>query len=151
MEKKTREFTPSQGQELIQEELERVIGTKLSPSQFLKQIKELSGLLVERELGVYEFAHLSFQEYLAAARVKELQQDNLLTEKLHDPWWAETIRLYAAQGDATNLIRQAIANPTINSLTLALDCLEESLKVEPSVREQLEEMLGVCRTYGKLR
>ena len=141
MQRKTREFTPSQGQELIQEELQRVIGTKLTPSQFLKQIKELSGLLVERELGVYEFAHLSFQEYLAAARVKELQQDNLLIEKLHDPWWAETIRLYAAISDATNLIRQAIANPTVNSLTLANDCLQESLKVEPTIREQLEAML----------
>ena len=141
MGKKTREFTPSQGQELIQEELERVIGSKLIPSEFLKQIKELSGLLVERELGIYEFAHLSFQEYLAAARVKELQKDNLLTEKLNDPWWAETIRLYAAQGDATNLIRQALANSTINSLTLANDCLQESLKVEPSIREQLEAML----------
>ena len=141
MQDKTREFTPSQGQELIQAELERVAGSTLTPSQFLEQIKEVSGLLVERELGVYEFAHLSFQEYLAAAQIKELQQDNLLTENLQEPWWAETIRLYAAQSDATNLIRQAIANPTVNSLTLALDCLQERLKVEPAIREELEEML----------
>ncbi len=141
MQGKTREFTPAQGQELILDELERVAGNTLTPSQFLKQIKEVSGLLVERELGVYEFAHLSFQEYLAAAQVKELQQDNLLTENLQEPWWAETIRLYAAQSDATNLIQKAIENPTVNSLTLALDCLQESLKVEPAIREQLEEML----------
>nr|MDJ0595885.1 SUMF1/EgtB/PvdO family nonheme iron enzyme [Pleurocapsa sp. MO_226.B13] len=50
-------------------------------------------------------------------------------------------RLYAAQSDATNLIQKAIENPTVNSLTLALDCLQESLKVEPAIREQLEEML----------
>lgn len=141
MRRKTREFTLSQGQELIQAELERVAGSLLTPFQFLKQIKEVSGLLVERELGVYEFAHLSFQEYLAAAQVKELQQDNLLTENLQDPWWAETIRLYAAQSDASNLIRQALVKPTVNSLTLALDCLQECLKVEPAIREQLEEML----------
>ena len=141
MEQKTREFTPAQGQDLIQEKLERVAGSTLTSSQFLKQIKEFSGLLVEREQGVYEFAHLSFQEYLAAAQVKELQQDNLLTENLQDPWWAETIRLYAAQSDATNLIRQAIADPSVNSLTLAWDCLQESLEIEPEICEQLEEML----------
>ena len=141
MERQTREFNPNQGQDLIQDELQRVAGSTLTPSQFLKQIQQVSGLLVERELGVYEFAHLSFQEYLAAAQVKELQQDNLLTQNLQDPWWAETIRLYAAQSDASNLIHAALENPTINSLTLALDCLQESLKVEPAIREQLEEML----------
>ncbi|MDJ0903998.1 MAG: SUMF1/EgtB/PvdO family nonheme iron enzyme [Xenococcus sp. MO_188.B8] len=141
MQRKTREFNPSQGQDLIQDELQRVAGSTLTPSRFLKQIQEISGLLVERELGIYEFAHLSFQEYLAAAQVKELQQDDLLTQNLQDPWWAETIRLYAAQSDATNLIRAALENPTVNSLTLALDCLQESLKVEPAIREQLEEML----------
>ncbi|MDJ0797909.1 MAG: SUMF1/EgtB/PvdO family nonheme iron enzyme [Calothrix sp. MO_167.B12] len=141
MERQTREFTPQVGQELIAGELERVAGSSLKPSQFLKQIKQVSGLLMERELGIYEFAHLSFQEYLAAARVKELQQDNILVENLDKSWWAETIRLYAAQGDATNLIRKAIENPTVTSLILALDCLQESLKVEPAVRERLEEML----------
>ena len=141
MQRKTRAFPPEEGEALIQEELERVAGSELTPSEFLKQIKEVTGLLVERELGIYEFAHLSFQEYLAAAQVKELQQDELLTDNFQEPWWAETIRLYAAQGDATNLIRKALAHPTITSLTLALDCREESLKVDPATREQLDEML----------
>ena len=141
MERKTREFRSGLGEELIQDELKKVAGNKLTPSDFLKNVKEVSGLLVERELGVYEFAHLSFQEYLAAAQIKELQQDDILIDNFDDSWWAETIRLYAAQGDATNLIRQAIEDQTINSLSLAVDCLEESLKVEPEVREELEEML----------
>ena len=141
MERKTREFNLERGRELIDEELKSVAGNSLTGAEFLQQIKEVSGLLVERELGVYEFAHLSFQEYLAAAQVKELQQEQLLADNLQEPWWAETIRLYAAQGDASNLIRQAIEQPTVNSLTLALDCLEESLKVEPVIRERLEEML----------
>ena len=141
MQLKTREFSPAQGQKLIQAELKKVAGSTLTPEQFLKQIKEVSGLLVERELGIYEFAHLSFQEYLAAAQVKELQQDKILIENIQYTWWAETIRLYAAQSDATNLIKKVIENPTVNSLILALDCLQESLKVEPDIRQQLEEML----------
>ncbi len=141
MQEKTREFTPNQGQELIQAELERVTGSKVNPSQFLKQIKEISGLLMEREVGVYEFAHLSFQEYLAAAQVKELQQDNLLTENLQEPWWAETIRLYAAQSDASNLITAALKENTVAALKLALDCQEEGLRIKPEVRQQLSEKL----------
>ena len=139
--RKIREFAPKLGQELIQDELEKIAGGTLTSSQFLEQINKISGLLVERELGVYEFAHLSFQEYLAAAQVKELQQDNILIDNLNDPWWAETICLYAAQSNATNLIRKAAENPTVNSLSLALDCLKASLKVEPTVREQIEAML----------
>ncbi len=141
MSRETRVFTLQVGQELIADELERVAGSSVNPSHFLEQIKQVSGLLMERELGVYEFAHLSFQEYLAAARVKELQQDNILVENLDNSWWAETIRLYAAQGDATNLIHKAIENLNVASLTLALDCLQESLKVEPAVRERLEGIL----------
>ena len=141
MTRKTREFDLKLGQELIKGELKSVAGNSLSGAEFLRQIKELSGLIVERELGVYEFAHLSFQEYLAAAQIKESQQEQLLIDNFQESWWAETIRLYAAQGNASNLISQAIEQPTVNSLILALDCLEESLKVEPVVREQLEEIL----------
>ena len=141
MERKTREFTPKLGEELIKDKLRKVTGDKLTPSEFLEQIKKLCGLLVERELGVYEFAHLSFQEYLAAVQIKELQEDNILVDNLDDLWWAEAIRLYAAQGNASNLIEKAIENSSVNSLSLALDCLEASLEVEPEVRENLELML----------
>ncbi|MGK7897970.1 MAG: NACHT domain-containing protein, partial [Xenococcus sp. (in: cyanobacteria)] len=141
MQRKTRVFTTAQGQQLIQEELEKVAGNALSPSQFLKQIKEVSGLLVERELGVYEFAHLSFQEYLAAAQVKELRQDNLLMGNIQDPWWAETIRLYAAQSDASNLITTALSVNTVSALKLALDCQEEGSRIKPEVRQQLTDKL----------
>ncbi|MEA5508344.1 SUMF1/EgtB/PvdO family nonheme iron enzyme [Crocosphaera sp. UHCC 0190] len=112
MQNKTREFTPIQGQEIIQ-----------------------------TELGLFEFAHLSFQEYLAAAQIKELQQENILFENFQDPWWAETIRLYIAQSDATHLIQKAIENPTIYTLSLALDCEEQSLKVDLATRQQLDTML----------
>ena len=141
MKRQTREFTPALGRDLVQSELKQVADELLSPEQFLKQIKEVSGLLVEREVGVYEFAHLSFQEYLAAAQVKELQQEQILTDNFSEPWWAETIRLYAAQGDATDLIRTALAKPTVASLTLALDCREESLRVDPAVRREFDGLL----------
>ena len=141
MKSQTREFSLDQGEKLIADELVKVAGDKLTARAFLLQIKEICGLLMERELGVYEFAHLSFQEYLAASQIKESQDDTLLTSNLDDPWLAETIRLYAAQGDATKLIDAAIAKPTVKSLSLAFDCLHEAAKVESGTRQKLTDLL----------
>ena len=141
MQSKTREFSLAKGESLIAEELVKVAGSSLTARAFLLQIKEICGLLMERELGVYEFAHLSFQEYLAASQIKESQSEDLLIANLDDPWWAETIRLYAAQGDATKLIDAAIAKPTVKSLSLASDCLQEGAKVELTTRDRLLELL----------
>ena len=141
MERNTREFDLGLGAELIAEELRSVAGEKLTPRKFLKQIKEVNGLLVERETDVYEFAHLSFQEYLAAAQLRELQQDRILRKNFTQTWWEETIRLYAAQGDATSLVHAALENPTVASLSLALDCVQEKLKIDPAVEAELNEKL----------
>ena len=46
----------------IQSQLKKVT-RKISLEAFIQQIKDVCGLLVEKELGIYEFAHLSFQEY----------------------------------------------------------------------------------------
>ncbi|MBE9116076.1 SUMF1/EgtB/PvdO family nonheme iron enzyme [Lusitaniella coriacea LEGE 07157] len=141
MKRETLKFKPAEGSTLIQNKLATVAGREMEPLEFLEQVEKLSGLLVEREKDVYAFAHKSFQEYLAAVQIKESNQETLLSENISVPWWDETIRLYAAQSDATNLIRAALSDSTVVSLTLALDCLEEGLSVEPEVREQLNDKL----------
>jgi hypothetical protein len=99
---------------------------------------------VEKEVGVYEFAHLSFQEYLAAVQIKESNQENLLIGNINKSWWAETIRLYAAQSNASNLIRKVLGmpSPSVEVMALAYDCLDEGLSVNPDVRQQLEQRLN---------
>ena len=64
--------------------------------KFLQIINERSGILVERGIGVYSFAHLTFQEYLAARALAD-HKDALTfsVEKLPDPWWREVILLQA--------------------------------------------------------
>jgi formylglycine-generating enzyme required for sulfatase activity/energy-coupling factor transporter ATP-binding protein EcfA2 len=141
MQSKIREFTIAEGAAFIQQELLSIPQNPLTPEQFLSQITKICGLLVERELDVYEFAHLSFQEYLAAAQINRLQRDDLLIESLDNLWWAETIRLYAVQGDATKLIEAAIAKPTVKSLSLASDFLQEGATAEMATREKLLELL----------
>lgn len=144
MQRNTRTFAPTEVNNLIASELQTIVNTTLTPGEFLEQIKDVSGLLVEKEQGQFEFAHLSFQEYLAAAQVKDLQQqqqEEILIDNFDNSWWAETIRLYAAQSDATNLIKAALQNQTVGSLSLAYDCLKESKKVEPQTQRQLENIL----------
>ncbi len=140
MERETRSFDRAEVVELIYHQL-ATVDENLTPELFLAEIKDVCGLLVEKQLGIYEFAHLSFQEYLAAAQVKKIQRENILIDNFANSWWAETIRLYASQGDATRLIEKALNNSDVYSLTLAYDCLEEGLEINPDVRERLEDIL----------
>jgi predicted NACHT family NTPase len=144
MQQKTREFNLSDGIDWITDKLADVAGSGANPEEFIQQVRNVSGLLVEKEVGVYEFAHLSFQEYLAAVQIKESNQESLLIGNINQSWWAETIRLYAAQSNASNLIRTILAmpSPSVEEMALAYDCLDEALSVNPDVRQQLEPRLN---------
>jgi len=144
MQQKTRKFKLSNGIDRITDKLADVAGSGANPEEFIQQVRDVSGLLVEKEVGVYEFAHLSFQEYLAAVQIKESNQENLLIGNINKSWWAETIRLYAAQSNASNLIRKVLGmpSPSVEVMALAYDCLDEGLSVNPDVRQQLEQRLN---------
>ncbi|MDX9993271.1 MAG: SUMF1/EgtB/PvdO family nonheme iron enzyme [Anaerolineales bacterium] len=63
---------------------------------FLRVISERSGLLIERGMGIYGFAHLTFQEYLAARTLAGREDMLEYTLKvLPNPWWREVILLQA--------------------------------------------------------
>ncbi|WP_161634906.1 NACHT domain-containing protein [Leptolyngbya sp. Heron Island J] len=146
MEDEERSFslTPKIDQ-LLQERLKRLSSNTPASDEFLERMREVSGLLIAKEEGVYEFAHLSFQEYLASVEIKESNNETILTSAIETPkqlsWWAETIRLYCAQNDASSIIQAAYRSENIDTLSLAFDCLEEGLSVKPSVREALETRL----------
>lgn len=143
MKRKIREFSIQTAKEIIQERLAAVAGTEIYAEKFLEHVEQISGLLVERERGLYEFVHLTFQEYLAALQIKQTNQEQLLINALlHQEqisWWAETIRLYSAWSDTTNLIRAALQIKSVSALALASECLEEGLSVHPNVRKNLED------------
>jgi hypothetical protein len=80
----------------------------VQPQEFLTQIVQVSELLVEKEGGIYEFAHLSFQEFLAASEVVRLKQESLLYEYLTLDAWKPTILFYASLTNPTYLIREAL-------------------------------------------
>jgi hypothetical protein len=106
-----------------------------SVSEFLKEIENTSGLLLERESGEYGFSHLTFQEYLAAVHALENGLEKELYAYVTDPWWQETIRLYCAQTDGSNVIQACVNKLDISALALAIDCMNEAREVNSMIRK----------------
>jgi formylglycine-generating enzyme required for sulfatase activity len=63
--------------------------------QFLADVREYSGLLLERGAGQYGFVHLTFEEYLSAMALAQQGQQsvkpvvNALAARVGDPAWRE--------------------------------------------------------------
>jgi len=122
--------------EILGPQLERY-SSSVTGEEFLDNVAR-NGLLAEVE-GRYAFTHLTFQEYLAARHVtanSDLVKS--LVDNVSDPWWHETILLYAATADASPIVRACLDSGTIAALTLAFDCAEASTEIDPDLRRRLE-------------
>jgi hypothetical protein len=98
-----------------------------------------SGLLAEAPAGRYAFTHLTFQEYLAARHVAATPDlVKSLADSVDDPWWHETILLYAATADASPIVSACLDSGTIPALTLAFDCNDASTEMDPELRRRLD-------------
>jgi len=136
-------------------------GHPLSAATFIDQIIDVSELIVRQGLEGCEFAHLSFQEFLAAAQIKDLQQESLLyphlqnanagTENDDRAWWRQTILLYAAQiPNPTTLIKEALRQQAID---LAYACWQETQRtLDEDLATELAALKPQIQTsrYAKL-
>ena len=143
MSENLRAISKSAAYEIIRDDLS-MTGAKISEKEFLQRIEEQSGLIIEVEHDQLAFAHLTFQEYLASVHVKENKLESILLLYVGDSWWEETIRLYAAQTDATTIIEACIGNENIEApaLGLAIDCLTEAFQIQSSIRAKVEDTLN---------
>jgi hypothetical protein len=130
-----REISLEEASKAIQASL-TLVNPNMTCNEFLEMIENSSGLLLQREAGVFNFAHLTFQEYLAASHIMEGQLESELVKQVGLSWWHETIRLYSAIGEASRIIEACIsgARPTVKALTLAIECVEEARAVEATLR-----------------
>jgi lipopolysaccharide/colanic/teichoic acid biosynthesis glycosyltransferase len=115
----------------------------IDPLSFLKRIEQASGLLIEKERAVYSFAHLTFQEYLAAEFIRDSGKADELAVNVTSPWWRETIRLYAAMCDATPIVNACLNhrdNPEL--IALGTRCAEEANSLDHSARSAIEQCIN---------
>ena len=119
----------------------RGINRDLAPENVLANLAS-SGLLAERESGRYAFAHLTFQEYLAAAHIKDKHLERVLVKNVADPWWRETTLLYVASADASTIVRACLTDNSLIAVTLAFDCAAEASALGPDLRDELDTLLA---------
>ena len=148
------QFTSQQGAAWIQSRLSEQAGeSDYTPKQFLNDIEKIAGLLTGGDGDLYQFAHTTFQEYLAAAEIKSQGSEALLLERLQgSDWqrvdeWVEIFSFYAALEEADLLVKTVVALPEGENRTRSLALLhrivkeEKSRIVQPELRQRLDELL----------
>jgi hypothetical protein len=140
---KKRDIPKDQAVEIIQPALASV-DPSIDPAEFIVAMESECGLLLERENALYCFAHLTFQEYLAAAYISDTNQVDVLTRNVSDDWWRETILLYVAQWGGDEVVSACLADDsrTVATLALAADCTDEARHLAPDLRRAVEELIG---------
>lgn len=115
-----------------------VLGDGDRAEQLLEHIRYRTGLLVERRTGVFAFAHLTFQEYLAARAVHEGNKLGVDPERLarehEDDRWQEVIPLFCGltpAPTASKMIEHLIAQA--DSLRLGAILAEAYLSSGPEL------------------
>lgn len=112
----------------------------------IAEIRDRSGVLVERRPEVFGFSHLTFQEYLAAmAFVNAGAYERLLAE-YKKPWWHEVIVLAAGfpSADAERIVRELLerdGEDVAEGTMLAAQCAETAVELPSYLRVDIEKRI----------
>jgi lipopolysaccharide/colanic/teichoic acid biosynthesis glycosyltransferase/energy-coupling factor transporter ATP-binding protein EcfA2 len=115
----------------------------MDPLEFLRNIEDSAGLLLEKERGIFSFAHLTFQEYLTAEFIRETGRINEIVGQVSSPWWRETLRLYASISDATPVVNECLkyrADPDM--IVLGAQCTDEANALDKETRRAIDECIN---------
>jgi hypothetical protein len=126
--------------EKVKEIFTAVLGDNARAAKLLEHIRYRTGLLLERRPGVFAFAHLTFQEYLAARAIHEGNRHGIDTERLvcdhNDGRWQEVIPLYCGQAPtpaARRVIERLLSQP--NTMILSTVLAEAYLSAGPELSQ----------------
>ncbi|MCP4600492.1 MAG: SUMF1/EgtB/PvdO family nonheme iron enzyme [Proteobacteria bacterium] len=105
---------------------------------FLRSIRDESGLLTGWSGDSYGFMHLGFQEYLAALEIRSKSFEDPvvlkeLAERFGESWWREVVLLLVAVEGRTefeSFMRYVVDTPMFaENIDLARQCLDETVEV----------------------
>ncbi|MBI3681587.1 MAG: NACHT domain-containing protein [Acidobacteria bacterium] len=118
--------------------------SSLDAKALVTQIRDRSGLLVERRPGFFTFSHLTFQEYLTALDMVARREWAGLASHYDNRWWHEVIALAAgAEGsDAGAIVTKLLAKQDPAAVILAATCLETAIQVPLKLRQRVENEIG---------
>ncbi len=109
-----------------------------SPEQFLRTIRDQSGLLTGWSGEQYGFMHLGFQEYLAALELRDraVADPAVLTElaeRFGDGWWREVTLLFLADGAwFTPFFRELVKHRAfVEHADLVQECITDTDRPSP--------------------
>ncbi|CAN1208592.1 NTPase (NACHT family) [Tumidithrix helvetica PCC 7403] len=130
------------------------IDPDVDSEEFLTQMEQVSELLVKRDGSIYQFSHLSFQEFLAAAEIVRLKEEGerLIFKCLGVSTWKDLILFYASLVNPTRIIQEAINR---NQTDLAYQIYRQTdkrLNLLPAERKALQGLKEPVKTsrYQKL-
>jgi hypothetical protein len=109
--------------------------------QIVAEIRDRSGLLVERRPGFFAFSHLTFQEYLCALDFVRTKSLGELIGHYKEPWWHEAIVLAAGVSGGGEIPRRLLGRRHPAAILLAAQCLETEVDMPLVIREQIEKAL----------
>jgi formylglycine-generating enzyme required for sulfatase activity/predicted MPP superfamily phosphohydrolase len=116
---------------IIKHPLENMNKKGIEPENLLRNIRDRSGIFMGFSEKEYGFTHLSFQEYLAAERIRNEWNTPLLIEKYGDRWWREVILLCLALANPPIIepfLREFIPTDKFKTdIALLMDALKDSL------------------------
>jgi hypothetical protein len=109
----------------------------------VEEIRDRSGVLVERSPGSFAFSHMSFQEYLTAMELVKGREYGLLVDEYEDKWWHEVIVLAAGfpGADAAGLVQGLLdkdGEEVDVGTMLAAQCAETAIELSAALREKIE-------------
>jgi formylglycine-generating enzyme required for sulfatase activity len=145
---------------LITEALKRVPDLKdMTWEDFVGLADQNCGVLQNIDTGIYQFVHLSFQEYLAACHAQARGLISTLVEKIGDERWKEvTLLAINLPGMHQPFMRQALAAGALEKHPERLtQCLQEARTPEPEVfgdwlrtKPSSAALLSLFRVFGAL-